>query len=83
MKLIIKFYNNLKLKPSYKFFFNLFFIKNISSYIIKQLQYISLFISLSKILKIKFFKFNYSLYMYIIWYFILINIIIQFIIFII
>lgn len=64
MKLIINYYNNLKLKPSFKFFINLFFFKNISLYLLKQLQYISIFTALTKILKIKIFKFNYSLYMY-------------------
>jgi len=77
MKLIINYYNNLKSKPSHNFFLNLFFFKNINSYLLKQLQYISIFISLSKILKIKFFKFNYSYYMYFIWSFIFINFIIQ------
>lgn len=77
MKLIINYYKNLKLKPSYNFFLNLFFFKNINQYLIKQLQYISIFISLTKVLKIKFFKFNYSLYMYFIWIFIFINLIIQ------
>jgi len=83
MKLIIKYYNNLKLKPSHRFFINLFFLKNIKLYLLKQLNYISIFSSLTKILKIKFFKFNYTYYIYFTWIFIYINLVIQLVLFII
>ena len=49
MKLIINFYNNLKVKPSHKFFINLFFLKNNYFFSIKQLQYISIITTLKKI----------------------------------
>jgi hypothetical protein len=77
MKLVINYYRSLKVKPSHKFFLNLFFFKNINSYLIKQLQYISIFTTLTKILKVKIFKFNYSIYLYFIWIFIVLNLIIQ------
>jgi hypothetical protein len=83
MKLIINFYNNLKLKPSHKFYLNLFFFKNMFSFNLKQLQYIHIFTAIKKVWKIKIFKFNYSLYFYFIIVFLIINIILQLLIIII
>jgi len=77
MKLVINFYNNLKVKPSHRFFINLFFFKNNYFFLIKQLQYISVIISLRKIWKIKIFKFNYSFYLYFILTFLIVNLLLQ------
>ncbi len=77
MKLVINFYNNLKVKPSHRFFINLFFFKNNYFFLIKQLQYISVIISLRKIWKIKIFKFNYSFYFYFILTFLIVNLLLQ------
>jgi hypothetical protein len=77
MKLVINFYNNLKVKPSHRFFINLFFFKNNYFFLIKQLQYISVIISLRKIWKIKIFKFNYSFYFYFILTFLFVNLLLQ------
>lgn len=77
MKLIINFYNNLRIKPSHKFFINLFLFKNMFSFSLKQLQYIHVFTAIKKAWKVKIFKFNYSFYFYFVLIFLLVNLLIQ------
>jgi hypothetical protein len=77
MKSIINFYDKLQNRPSYKFFLNIFSIKEIYYFSIKQIYYIQIFFKIINYLKIKIFKFNYNLYNYFIVFFIVINIILQ------
>ena len=78
MKLFANYYDSLQNRPSYNFFLNLFFLKNISYFNLKNLNYIHIFVNLNNFFKIKTFKFNYSFYNNFIIYFIIINLIIQF-----
>jgi hypothetical protein len=80
MKLFINVFDNLINKPSKKFFLNLFFLKNNLYTILKNINYIHIFLKIKKIFAIKIFKFNYRLYNNFIIYFILLNILIQVII---
>lgn len=72
MKSFIMYYEKLHNRPMYKFFLNLFVLKEIYTFSIKHLQYIQIFLKLTKTLKIKLFKFSYVLFnrallYYIIW----------------
>lgn len=62
MKSIIMYYEMLHNRPMYKFFLNLFFLKDIYWFSIKHLQYIQIFLKLTKTLDIKLFKFTYSIW---------------------
>ncbi len=77
MKLFANFFDKIQNRPSYNFFINLIFLKQITIFSLKQLNYIHLFFKLKNFLKLKIFKFNYSLYNYFLFYFICINIITQ------
>ena len=77
MNFFLNYFNCKNNKPSFKFFTNLFFIKNIQGILIKQLNYIHIFYNLTNYLKIKIFKFNYKFYFNFIFYFFIFNIIVQ------
>ncbi len=81
MKFFLNYYDNLLNRPTYKFFLNLFFLKNNQYFVIKQLNFIHIYLHLIKKLKIKIFKFNYIFYNNFIIYFIIINIVSQIFIF--
>lgn len=72
MKSFIMYYEQLHNRPMYRFFLNLFVLKDIYTFSSKHLQYIQIFFKLTKTLKIKLFKFSYVLFnrallYYIIW----------------
>lgn len=72
MKSIIMYYEMLHNRPMYKFFLNIFVLKEIYWFSIKHLQYIQIFLKLTKTLDIKLFKFNYKLwdrflFYYVVW----------------
>lgn len=77
MKFFITFFDSIVHRPSYKFFLNLFLLKNSFYFNFKNLVYIHFFINLQKELKIKFIKINYYFYKNFILYFFIINILIQ------
>ena len=77
MNFFLNFFNLKINKPSFKFFNNLFFLKNIQNVNIKQLNYIHIFFNLTNYLKIKIFKFHYRFYLNFIFFFILFNLLIQ------
>jgi len=77
MKLFVNFFDKIQNRPSYNFFLNLIFLKQITIFSLKQLNYIQLFFKIKNFLKLKIFKFNYSIYNYFILYFITFNLIAQ------
>ena len=77
MKFFLTFFDAIQNRPSYKFFLNLFFIKNNQYFSLKQLNYIHIFYNLTNYLKLKFFKFNYMYYVNFIFYFLVINFVFQ------
>jgi hypothetical protein len=77
MKLFVNFFDKIQNRPSYNFFLNLIFLKQITIFSLKQLNYIQLFFKIKNFLKLKIFKFNYSIYNYFIVYFITFNLIAQ------
>ena len=77
MKLFVNFFDKIQNRPSYNFFLNLIFLKQITIFSLKQLNYIQLFFKIKNFLKLKIFKFNYSIYNYFILCFITFNLITQ------
>lgn len=77
MKSIVNFFDDIKNRPSYKFFLNLFFFKQTIYFSLKQVNYIQIFFKIKNFLKLKVFKFNYKLYNYFIIYFIAFNFVLQ------
>lgn len=77
MKLFINYYNNIINKPYSKFSLNIFFLKNIQYLHIKNLYYIHFFINLKNNFLVKHLKFNYHIFKNFIYYFIILNILIQ------
>jgi len=77
MKFFLSFFDNTVIRPSYKFFLNIFFLKNSFYFNLKSIIYIHFFTNLKNIFKIKLLKFNYTFYKNFILYFFLINCIIQ------
>lgn len=77
MKNFIIFFDKIVNRPSYKFFLNFFFLKNNFYFNLKNLMYIHFFINIKKNFNIKLLKFNYNFYKNFIFYFFLINSILQ------
>ena len=77
MKFFLTFFDNVVYRPSYKFFLNLFFIKNNFYFNFKNLIFINFFTNINKKFNIKILKFSYIFYKNFILYFILVNILIQ------
>lgn len=77
MKFILNFYDIYLSRPSTKYFLNLFFLKNNLYFIIKNINYIHIFIKFKKLFNIKVFQFNYKMYLNFIIYFIVLNIFLQ------
>lgn len=77
MKIVLSYFDALQNRPSYKFFLNLFFLTNSPYFYITQLNYIHIFTNLKKLLKVKFFKTNYNVYDKFIFYFIILNSVLQ------
>lgn len=77
MKFFLTFFDNIVYRPSYKFFLNLFFIKNNFYFNFKNLIFINFFTNINKKFNIKILKFSYIFYKNFILYFILVNILIQ------
>lgn len=80
MKFFLDLFDKILNRPSYKFFLNFFFLKNNFYFNLKNLSYIHFFTNVQKIFKIKNLKFNYSFYKNFIFYFLLLNLMIQFIV---
>lgn len=78
MKFILNFYDNYLSRPSTKFYYNLFFLKNNLYFNIKSINYIHIFVKFQKLFNIKVFKFTFNVYLNFIIYFILFNIFLQF-----
>lgn len=78
MKFFINFFDKITNRPSYKFFLNLFFLKNNFYFNFKTLSYIHFFTNIQKNFNIKLLKFNYLFYKNFIFYFLLLNLLIQF-----
>jgi hypothetical protein len=77
MKFILTFYDLYLSRPSTKYFLNLFFLKNNLYFNIKTINYIHIFTKFKKLFIIKIFKFNYTVYLNFIIYFIILNLLIQ------
>ena len=71
MKFFLSFFDNIVNRPSYKFFLNIFFLKNSFYFNLKSIIYIHFFTNLKNIFKIKLLKFNYTFYKNFLLYFIL------------
>lgn len=77
MKTFILFFDKITNRPSYKFFLNLFFLKNSFFFNFKNLLFIHFFVNLKNTFNIKLLKFNYYWYKNFILYFFILNIFIQ------
>ena len=77
MKFFLTFFDKSTNRPSHKFFLNIFFLKNSFFFNLKSVIYIHFFTNLKNLLKIKLLKFNYIFYKNFIFYFFIINILIQ------
>jgi hypothetical protein len=78
MKFFLTFFDSMVNRPSNKFFLNFFFLKNSFYFNLKNVLFIHFFINLQRTFHLKIIKFNYVLYKNIIFYFIILNVIIQF-----
>lgn len=81
MKFYLKFFDNLQNKPSYKFFINLFFLKQNQYFSIKQITHMHFFLNLKRYFRIKVLKFTYSYYVNVISTLTFINLFLQLIYF--
>ena len=77
MKFFLNFFDALQNRPSYKFFTNIFLLKNNQYNTIKQLNFIHIFYNIKKFFNIKLFKFNYFFYNTIFIYCFILNVISQ------
>lgn len=77
MKFFLMFFDKIIYRPSYKFYLNLFILKNTFYFNFKNLIYIHFFTNLKNNFNINFIKINYVFYKNFIFYFILINLVVQ------
>lgn len=77
MKLIAEFFNNILIKPTTLFYFNIFFLKNSVYFNMKYLLYICMHLNIRKHLTAKILKFRYKFYNNFLLYFMYFNLILQ------